>query len=209
MKNLFRLFAAALVSLACVDLAPAHPHVWVTMTSQLIYAADGSATGVRHAWTFDDMYSAFTLEGLQSAQKGVFTREELADLAEVNVTSLKESDFFTYAKVNGTDVAFGEATDYWLDYKNDVLTLNFTLPFKSPVKAKDLNLEVYDPTYMVDFAFAEKNPVTLVGAPAACKLSVQKPKEMTAAQGRTLSEDAFTSGNWGANFATKVAVNCP
>ena len=36
--------------------ASAHPHVWITATSELIYAPDGSITGVRHAWTFDDMY---------------------------------------------------------------------------------------------------------------------------------------------------------
>jgi ABC-type uncharacterized transport system substrate-binding protein len=33
----------------------AHPHVWVTMTEELLYAPDGSVTGVHHAWTFDDM----------------------------------------------------------------------------------------------------------------------------------------------------------
>jgi ABC-type uncharacterized transport system substrate-binding protein len=209
MKNLFRLLAAAVLSLAGINLAQAHPHVWVTVKSQFVYAPDGSATGVRHAWTFDDMYSAFALEGLQSAKKGVFTREELAPLAEVNVTSLEESDFFTYAKANGQDVTFGKATDAWLDYQDETLTLHFTLPFKSPVKAKALNLEVYDPSYFVDFAFAEKDAVALVGAPAACAISVEKPQAMSAALGKQLSEAEFTSGNWGANFATKIAVKCP
>src|ERR1700736_508735 len=35
--------------------AQAHPHVWITASSELVYAPDGSVTGVRHAWTFDDM----------------------------------------------------------------------------------------------------------------------------------------------------------
>ena len=38
--------------------AEAHPHVWVTFHSEVLYAADGTMTGVRHAWTFDDMFSA-------------------------------------------------------------------------------------------------------------------------------------------------------
>jgi ABC-type uncharacterized transport system substrate-binding protein len=37
--------------------ARAHPHVWVTVKSELVYAPDGTVTGVRHAWTFDDMFS--------------------------------------------------------------------------------------------------------------------------------------------------------
>src|SRR3972149_3226992 len=152
MKNFFRFLAAAVVSLACVNLAPAHPHVWVKMSTQVIYAPDGSVTGVRHAWEFDDMYSTFALEGLQSAKKGVFTREELAPLAQVNVDSLEESDFFTYAKADGKDLAFGDAKDYSLDYKSEVLTLHFTLPLKTPVKGKDLSIEVYDPSYFVDFS---------------------------------------------------------
>src|SRR5262245_37020396 len=44
--------------------AEAHPHVWVTATSELVYAPDGSLTGVRYAWTFDDMFSSYALQGL-------------------------------------------------------------------------------------------------------------------------------------------------
>ena len=63
--------------------------------------------------------------------------------------------------------------DYYLDYntKDTVLTLHFTLPLKTPVKAKELNVEIYDPEYFVDFSFKDvKDPISLVGAPAACKL---------------------------------------
>src|SRR5438552_17593737 len=81
--------------------ARAHPHVWVTMKSEVVYAPDGSVTGVRHAWAFDEMFSTFATQGLETKQKGVFTREDLAPLAEVNVNSLKEYDYFTHAKANG------------------------------------------------------------------------------------------------------------
>ena len=64
--------------------------------------------GVRHAWTFDDMFSVFATQGIESKKKGQFTREELAPLAEVNVNSLKEYDFFTYAKANGKAVEFND-----------------------------------------------------------------------------------------------------
>ena len=206
-----KLLAALVATLAFTAPALAHPHVWVTMSSQLVYGPDGSVTGIRHAWAFDDMFSTFATQGLESKQKGVFTREELKPLAEVNVTSLKEYDYFTIAKANGKKTPLTDPVDYYLDYKDQVLTLNFTLPFKTPVKARDLDLEVYDPSYFVDFAFAEKDPVVLAGAPVGCQLSVAKPKEMSVADGKKLSEADFTAmaNNWGQQFANRISVKCP
>ena len=85
------------------------------MKSEIVYDAEGRITGIRHAWTFDDMFSTFATQGLESKEKGVFTREELAPLAEVNVTSMKEFDFFTHAKANGKKAEFDDPVDYWLE----------------------------------------------------------------------------------------------
>jgi ABC-type uncharacterized transport system substrate-binding protein len=202
------------LGLAGADAVSAHPHVWVTMKSELIFAPDGAMTGVRHNWTFDDMFSVYATQGLKSKQRGRFTREELASLAEVNVSSLKEYRFFTFAKADGKKVQFTEPVDYYLDYdpKLTVLTLHFTLPLKTPIKAKQLNIDIYDPTIFVDFAFNEKDPVGLVGAPVACKLSLARPGDANA-QAQRLPETFFNSldasGSWGAQFANKIGVTCP
>src|SRR6266852_9741129 len=144
----YRAAQFCLMLLACLLVAGeavAHPHVWVTMKSELVYAPDGSVTGVRHAWTFDDMFSTFATQGLETKQKGVFTREDLKPLAEVNINSLKEYDYFTHARANGKKTSFSEPVDYWLEFIAGVLILHVTLPLKSPVKAQALNLEIYDP----------------------------------------------------------------
>ena len=121
--------------------------------------------------------------GLGQKTKGQFTREELDPLAKVNVESLKEYAYFTYAKVNGKRQrdAFLDPVDYYLDYdpKETVLTLHFTLPFKTPVKAKALDVEIYDPEFFIDFGFAEKDPARLVGAPAQCAVAVKSPDDGT------------------------------
>ena len=101
------------------------------------------------------------------------------------------------------------APDYWLDYKDEVLTLNFTLPFKQPVKAKDLKIEIYDPTYFIDFEMAKDAPATLVGAPAECKLTTELPRELTFQEGKRLAENPEAAANWGAIFANKIMVKCP
>ena len=212
------IFLIAGLAFAAAATAPAyaHPHVWVTMTEELLYAPDGSVTGVRHAWTFDDMFSAFATQGIEQKTKGTFTREELKPLAQVNVESLKEYAYFTYAKVNGKRQkdAFLDPIDYFLDYdpKEAVLTLHFTLPFKTPVKAQALVLEVYDPEFFIDFGFAEKDPVRLVSAPAQCSASVEKPHDDNFSAALRLDKNFMTSeanAGLGANFANRISVTCP
>jgi ABC-type uncharacterized transport system substrate-binding protein len=202
--------------LACVGMfgstaARAHPHVWITSTSELMYAPDGSITGVRHAWTFDDMFSTYALQGIESKQKGVYTHEELAALAQTNVESLKEFAYFTFAKADGKKGRFQEPVDYFLEYKDGFLVLHFTLPLKTPIKTKELSLEIFDPTFFVDFKLADKDPVRLVGAPEGCKLSFQRPND-GAANAQAMGEDNFLGGdnsNYGAMFANKITVACP
>jgi ABC-type uncharacterized transport system substrate-binding protein len=212
--NLTRLVIAALAGLlAASGPAIAHPHVWVTMKTAVVYAPDGSAVGVRQAWTFDDMFSTFATQGLESKKKGVFTREELAPLAKVNIESLKEFDYFTYAKENGKKAVFAEPVDYHLEFKDSMLTLHFLLPFKAPVKVKTLDLEVYDTAYFVDFQLAEKDAVALAGAPAGCQVSVGKPQEMSKELAQRLAQigpgQQIPENTYGAQFANKIAVKCP
>lgn len=208
-----RLLLAALL-VACAGPALAHPHIWVTMHEDVLYGPGGTITGIRHHWTFDDMFSAFAVQGMTPKVKGQFSREELAPLAKVNIESLKEYDYFTYATVDGKKAAFGDPLPgYWLDAKDSILTLNFTVPFKTPVKAKLVRFEIYDPTIFVDFEFAKGDAVASAGAPSPCRLDMVRPQQITSAQSAKLGEQFFnaltTAQNWGEQYANKILVNCP
>src|SRR3954451_18334936 len=172
-KSVWRRIQGLLLLVAVITLGPssvqAPPHVWITASSQLLYAPDGSISGVRHAWTFDDMFSTYALQGIETKTKGAYSREELAPLAQTNVESLKEFGYFTFARADGKKERFLEPVDYFLEYRDSLLTLHFTLPAKAPFKGKQTALEVFDPSYFIDFKFAEKQPIKLVGAPAACQ----------------------------------------
>ncbi|MBR1132299.1 DUF1007 family protein [Bradyrhizobium iriomotense] len=210
MRRLFGGLLAVGLTLAA-SAASAHPHVWITATSELLYAADGSITGVRHAWTFDDMFSAYAVQGLESKAKGAYTREELGPLAQTNVESLKEYAYFTFAKADGKKERFNEPVDYFLDYKDTVLTLHFTLPLKNPVKPRQLVLEVFDRSFFIDFQMAKDNPVKLVGAPAGCQMKLDRPSDGSATA-QKLNEQTFLNGensNFGMMFANKITVDCP
>jgi ABC-type uncharacterized transport system substrate-binding protein len=213
--GLARLAAMLAVLLLTGGVASAHPHVWVTVKSAVVYGPDGSVIGIRHAWAFDDMYSTFATQGLEQKKKGEFSREELQPLAQVNVESLKEYDFFTYAKADGKKAIFVDPVEYHLEFdpKDTILTLHFLLPLKTPLKAKSLNLEVFDPSYFVDFSFAEKDAVALAGAPAGCALNLTRPQELTAEMARRLAEippdGKIPENTYGAAFANKIVVKCP
>lgn len=204
---------AALLLMLATTQADAHPHVWVTLRSEILYAPDGGMTGVRHAWTFDDMFSAYALQGISHAKKGQYTREELASLAHLNVTSLKEYDFFTFGRGDGKKLKFLDPVDYWLEYKNEALVLHFTLPLKAPAASKTLQIEIYDPSIFVDFEFAKDKPVSLDGAMAQCQLTVDLPHQPTPAEQAKLSQlDARpleASDTYGEIFANKMRVVCP
>ena len=109
-----------------------------------------------------------------------------------------------------TDPAKGE---YWLDFKDSVLTLNFVLPLKQPVKAKELSVEVYDPSIFIDFALSkDDNAVKFVNKPANCGGTFELPRELTFQEQKALAQIPADQQNttmaWGAQFANKIKVTC-
>lgn len=179
-----------------------------------MFTPDGKISGIAAAWTFDDMYSSFAIQGLGDPDK-ILTRDELAPLAKTNVESLAEFGWFTVGKTGGKPALFKDPVDYWLDESADKLvTLHFTLPLKEPVRTGSFfSLQVYDPTYFVAFDYDAKDPIKLVDAPSGCSVSVAKPKSLDSSDSQKLSEAFFTNMSPGMDFGIKLApraiIACP
>ncbi|MCC6947863.1 MAG: DUF1007 family protein [Bradyrhizobiaceae bacterium] len=204
--------AGAAALLLATAAANAHPHVWVTVKSELVFSADGTVEAIRHRWTFDEMFSAFATQGLDGDKDGKLTKEELAELAQTNVESLKEFGYFSVGKSGGKDVTFGEPKDYWLEAdKDNVLTLHFTLPVTSKPAKGEMTVDVFDPTWFVDFSFAKEEPVALANAPTGCTAEVKGSQEPSVAS-NNLSESFFNnltaSSQFGSQFASRVTLRC-
>jgi ABC-type uncharacterized transport system substrate-binding protein len=185
------------------------------MTEELLYAPNGSVTGVRHAWTFDDIFLRFRCPGTGAKNQRHIHAGGARAARPGQLESLKEYAYFTYAKVNGKRQkdAFADPVDYWLGYnpKDTALTLHFTLPFKKPIKAEKLDLEIYDPEFFIDFGFADKEPLRLLGAPGRCTAAVEKPHESFPATlrfDRSLLTSEANKGT-GASFSNRISVTCP
>ncbi|MDX2154916.1 MAG: DUF1007 family protein [Hyphomicrobiaceae bacterium] len=180
-----------LALIAAVGPASAHPHIWVSTSSEVLFE-NGAIVGIRHSWTFDEYYSATATEGLDTNKDGIYSREELAELAKVNVEALKEFAYFTYPRLADKDIPVAPPKDYWLEHtvkpagkdsapapnspaaaaaaivaqsdkSGGVLTLRFTLPLAQPVlaEAADFIFSIGDPSFFIAFDPASDAPVTI------------------------------------------------
>jgi ABC-type uncharacterized transport system substrate-binding protein len=196
---LLRVALAAAAATLATGPAAAHPHIWVTTKTSVLYE-NGAVTGLRHAWTFDQGYTEMAIEGLDKNNDGVYSREELAELAKVNIEALKEFGYFTFPKLAGTPLEMATPKDYYLEHKMiepapdanlapaepkpagdgaaaaklvPSLTLHFTLPLAKPVlaEADGLTFSMGDPSFFIAFEPAPDTPVVLgAGAPKHCRV---------------------------------------
>lgn len=107
--------AALLAAVTAPRPAVAHPHVWVEVETTIIHE-HGSFTGIEQRWTFDEFYTTSAIEGLDTNKDGRLDRQELSELARVNMEGLKEFGYFTVATLAGQRLDFGEPTSFHLDY---------------------------------------------------------------------------------------------
>lgn len=210
------IFALAVLCPSLTHSAQAHPHVWATVRSEIVFGPDGKIEAIRHAWTFDEFYTAMAVQGLDTDGDGAFSKEELQPLAQVNVESLKEFAYFTFVRIgkDETSQPLKEPVDYWIDYSENALTLHFTLPLATPieVKQKEVAVDVYDPSFFVAFGFATEAPVKLAGAASGCAAEIEKPDPEAEADAKALSEAFFSQlgpgSNFGSQFAQTAIVKC-
>ncbi len=206
--------AACLPLVLATAPASAHPHVFVTMQTEVVYDGAKNLTGFKQKWTFDELYSSFAVQGLDKDGDGKYSREELQPLADVNVQSLSEFGYFTFPKLAEEKLEIQQPKDYWIEVNADgTVTLYFTSLLVKPVSAaefKAFSFSIYDPTVYVSFAFADIQPVKLAGAPPACapKLNAPKPAPAPSTLGEAYFSNLDASSTYGAQFAQTVVIEC-
>lgn len=210
-RKLAKILCLATLGSAATLPAEAHPHVAVTVRTVVMTDAAGVITALRHAWTFDDAFSAFSTMGLDKNKDGKFDRDELAELAQVNVESLSEYEYFSFLKKGRATAKFGGVKDYYLSHDGKALTLHFTLPVDGAgPNLTEARLEVYDPTFFVAFNFQETNPVTVEGPSKPCEAKVTPPNANVMARLSQMGESFFQSmgPNSNPDWAIPVRFTC-
>jgi ABC-type uncharacterized transport system substrate-binding protein len=176
----FDIFVVTVAAFAASP-AAAHPHVFVDARADIVFDDRGRMTEISHAWQFDQAFSEFAVQGLDENDDSKLDGKELKPLADINVTSLREFEFFSYLTIGSDRAILLPPEKYWLEYENGRLTLFFTLPLEEPkAVASHAMLEVFDREYFVEFGFRKEQPVRLKGAPAGCGMRHHAPEELDA-----------------------------
>lgn len=175
----------AATALLAAGSASAHPHMWIDARAVINVDAQHRITAVRQVWLFDEMFGAYATQGLPKGKGGSLPAATLKGMADDWMKALGEpiSHYFTRVTVGGKTATFAAPRDAKVDWnpKTTRLTLSFTLPLATPmpVGADGAQVDIYDPTYFVAYAFDEKGAVSLGGPDAAtCTSAYRKPKEL-------------------------------
>jgi len=201
---------AALLSFCIVlpTALKAHPHVYVDVDMRIETASDGSLKQIHYIWTFDDLYSAFAVQGLRREQ-GRLSGESLAKVAGEMIERLDEVNFFTHALAPDHELQPIGAENVLARFEAGHLSLSFTLPMRSFMgAARQVDLRIFDPQYVV--AISLVGNVQIAG-PAHCRLDVRKPGPLDAKDTRQLDDSIRTSqlpDGFGAKLANVVRMDC-
>jgi len=182
-RGLAALIGAA--GLLAAGAAGAHPHMWIDARVAIEIDADRRVAALRQVWLFDEMFGAYATQGLKKGKDGSLPADVLQGMAQDWMKALGEpvSHYFTRVTVAGKTAAFAAPRDARVDWnpKTSRLALSFTLPLAEPVApgAEGAQVDIYDPTYFVAYAFDGKGAVSLDGPQgAACASAYRKPKEL-------------------------------
>ena len=175
-----------------VQTVNAHPHVWIDGHLTLLFNSQGQVTALRHTWKFDELFSAFSLQGITREKNGVIPAAELKTLTDQWMLNLADpaSHFFTTVSQGGQAITLQKPVQAQsnLDAQTNQLTLSFELPFNAPLALSKLSLEVdvNDPGYFVAFDYKGSQVLTLSEAPSACRFSHMPPRALDSKSQRQL-----------------------
>ena len=157
----------------------AHPHIFIDAKVRVSFDANGAITALHHEWTFDEAFSSWVVQGLDTNGDEETSPEELQGLADENVAGLAEFGFYTYAGEGEDMLSFTSAGDQRIVYENGRTTLSYTaVPDRLIVPGPRFELAINDPEYYVAISFADASAVTLENAPASCAARLEPPTPM-------------------------------
>jgi nickel/cobalt transporter (NicO) family protein len=179
-RILAALFLALVSVLASVSAALAHPHIFIDAKATLVFDDSGRLTTIRNAWTFDEAFSVWQVQGLDTNEDGITSRDEMQELADENLVGLAEYGFYTSAGEGDTTLKFSSGQDSEFVYENNRSTLSFSVWLPQPYAIqRSLEISIADPQYYVAISFADIGDVTLENAPAGCVARLEPPREMS------------------------------
>ncbi len=175
-----RLLTAAVAAALLASPALAHPHIFVDARLTVVFDSTGAVAGLRHQWTFDEAFSAWSVQGLDTNGDGIVSVAEMQDLANQDMEGLQEYGYYTFVGRGSDTLALGRGSNQQRSYENERTTLSFDLPLAEPYPMDNpLEIAVSDPEYYVAIAIPDTGSVVLENAPSGCTARIEPPRELS------------------------------
>lgn len=174
----------AVIGLFC-GVAVAHPHVWVTGAATMRFQND-ALTRIGMRWQFDAFFSQVLTGDFDKNKDGKFDADETSAMKEQVFTSLRDYDYFTHLRVNGTETTFDRVENFSTTTDKGELVYVFDLVLGAPVdlKGKDVKFSVYDPSIYVDIVLGGDKPLILEGLdPTKCTWTFASGEDISNSNG--------------------------
>ena len=192
----------------------AHPHVIVEAYPDLVLDDRGRVTALKIRWVFDELYSTFAVQAMDTNGDGDYDAGELAPLAERIISKLPEYDHFLRLQLADKSAAFAPINEYDMRFEEAQLKLDFTLALAEPasLSGQALRFATFDPSFYIGILLGdEAEPMHISGSlPASCRLTSAPGK--TIADVGVMPESYFKAGNdtseFAAQFAEWITIDC-
>src|SRR5690606_32436105 len=135
LSGLRRLLPLALAAAALATPAVAHPHIFIDAKATVVFDDTGAVSEIRHVWSFDEAFSAWSVEGLDADGDGVVTRAEQQELADQDMEGLAQYGYYTFAgEQGGEDLVFEAGQNATRDYVDGHTILQFGIRLAQPYR---------------------------------------------------------------------------
>lgn len=194
----------------------AHPHSWVSLTSDFVINTDGNLAELRQRWVFDPFYSALTTADLRT-DYGDNLRIGLDIHGELIIDNLEAQNYFSHMLYQEQDNGLTRPVDHKLsvisieDDEILVLEMTFDLASESISAQKSFQFSVYDPTYYVDMRHESESFIRLHNQSSLeCGFEIldANPSEEQIEYASSLDKTETDTVGLGEVFAQYVEVTC-
>ena len=168
--------ALALIPLLAATEARANPDVWVETTITVSFD-ERRVGGLDFSWTFDDFYSAHTIQTYDLDENGTLNSLEVRNLRAETFDPLSPADYFVHVW-SGEEKQYGFDVDrFGARIEQGQLVYEFSVDLTPPLdpQAEPVTFSLFDRDIFVDFSFSE-SPFLLVSGEMTpgCKFRVAR-----------------------------------
>jgi len=209
------LSACCLAVFFSASIAHAHPHTWIELNSRFVIDGQGRLTQIEQTWEFDVFFSLMALD--DAINEHGSEAKALSETAKDMIDNLANYDYFSSLRSQDAPIPLNPPTRYTLvtkeKYGQQVLVLEMTFNVEPYVTIlnKDIEYQVYDPTYYISLLHTQSSNIEIVSEIAdtcTVQLNQPEPSNELVEYAQNLDRNQTGPDGLGVNFAETAMIAC-